>query len=133
MMKIDMIKIKRVDQPVDKEDGFRILVDSLWPQGISKEAAKLDLWLKEIAPSNNLREWSAHNPNNWPEFQNKYREELKNKKTLIKLIKDIEKKNGTITLVYAAKDEKHNNAVVLSAKLRGYKTITTSIGRIHGA
>lgn len=108
-----MIKIKRAYQTTEAKDGFRILVDRLWPRGISKEKAKLDLWLKDIAPSNELRKWFAHDPKRWKEFQTKYKEELKDKKDLLKEIKDKEKEESTITLVYGAKDEEHNNAVVL--------------------
>jgi len=75
-----MIKIKRIYEPVAKEDGFRILVDNLWPHGISKGNSHIDLWLKELAPSNNLRKWFAKDMNQWPEFQKKYLQELKNKK-----------------------------------------------------
>ena len=128
-----MIKIKRIYEPEDEEDGFRILVDNLWPHGISKENAQIDLWLKELAPSNNLRKWFAKDMNQWPEFQKKYLQELKNKKTLMKLIKDIEKKNKNVTIVYSADDEQHNNAVVLRDKLNNYKTINVLVRRIHGA
>jgi len=75
-----MIKIKRAYKPEDDEDGFRILVDRLWPRGISKEKVKLDLWLKDIAPTNELRKWFTHDPERWEEFQIKYKEELKIKK-----------------------------------------------------
>ncbi len=127
-----MIKIKRAYQEPEEEDGFRILVDRLWPRGISKEKLKLDLWLKDVAPSNELRKWFAHDPDKWAEFKEKYREELKNKKTFILKIKDLEKKNDTITLVYGAKDEEHNNAVVLKEKLEGHGTIKTNVSRTHG-
>ena len=127
-----MIKIKSVYQPVRIGDGFRIFVDSLCPQGISKETAQLDLWLKEIAPSKNLRKWFANDHNRWLEYKQKYLEELKNKKTLITLIKDIEKKKGTVTLLYTAKDEKYNNAEILRNKLQGFNTIYTTISRTHG-
>ncbi len=112
-----MIKIKRVYQPPEETDGFRILVDRLWPRGVSKEKAKVDLWFKEIAPSNELRKWYGHDPEKWQAFQEKYREELKGKSTYIAIIRDYEKEHGTVTLVYAAKDEDHNNAVVLKDKL----------------
>ena len=105
-----MIKIKRAYQPADEKDGFRILVDRLWPRGISKAKAKLDLWMKDIAPSNNLRQWFNHDQKRWDEFQSKYNEELKDKKEFLKHIKDLEKDKSTITLVYGAKDEEHNNA-----------------------
>jgi uncharacterized protein YeaO (DUF488 family) len=128
-----MIKIKRIYEPVDEEDGFRILVDNLWPHGISKENAHIDLWLKELAPSNNLRKWFAKEMNQWLEFQKKYLQELKSKKTLIKLIKDIEHKNKNVTIVYSADDEQHNNAVIVRDKLNNYKTINAQVSRIHGA
>lgn len=117
-----MIKIKRAYSRVDDEDGFRILVDRLWPRGISKEMAKLDLWLKDIAPSSELRKWFAHDPEKWKEFQMKYREELNDKKEILNQIKDIEKEKLTITLVYGAKDEEHNNAVVLRSVLKDFKS-----------
>lgn len=113
-----MIKIKRAYQPAEDEDGFRILVDRLWPRGISKEKAKLDLWLKDVAPSSELRKWFAHDPERWDEFQTRYEEELKDKKEILKEIKDEEKENPTVTLIYGAKDEEHNNAVVLRDFLR---------------
>ncbi len=115
---INMIKIKRAYQRADDGDGFRILVDRLWPRGISKEKAKLDIWLKDVAPSNELRKWFAHDPERWDEFQVKYGEELKDKEDILKEIKDNEKEESTITLVYGAKDEDHNNAVVLRDLLK---------------
>ena len=127
-----MIKIKSLYQPLEKGDGYRILIDNTSPPNVSNETTQLDLWLKEIAPSKNLRKWFANDHNRWLEYKQKYLEELKNKKTLITLIKDIEKKKGTVTLLYTAKDEKYNNAVVLRSKLQGYKTISTTISRIHG-
>lgn len=114
-----MIKIKRVyDQP-SEEDGYRILVDRLWPRGLSKEKAKVDLWLKEIAPSDELRKRFCHDPAKWKEFKKSYAEELKNKRDLLDKIKQVEKDKGTITLLYAAKDRDHNNAVILSDVLMG--------------
>ncbi|MGZ4857037.1 MAG: DUF488 domain-containing protein [Methanobacteriaceae archaeon] len=112
-----MIKIKRAYLPMEDGDGFRILVDRLWPRGISKEKAKLDLWLKDVAPSNELRKWFAHDPERWEEFQIKYYEELKDKKEFLNQIKNIEREKSTITLVYGAKDEEHNNAIILRDKL----------------
>ena len=108
-----MIKIKRAYEPSSEDDGFRILVDKLWPRGISKEKAHLNLWMKEIAPSTELRKWFSHDPEKWKEFQNKYKQELKEKKDSIAKIKDIEKENSAVTLVYSTKDKNHNNAVVL--------------------
>ena len=112
-----MIKIKRVYDSPAKDDDFRILVDRLWPRGLTKEKAKVDLWLKEIAPSNDLRNWFAHDPKKWQEFKSKYRAELKNKPELLAKIKQIEKEKGTVTFLYSAKDEEHNNAVALKVIL----------------
>ena len=108
-----MFKIKRAYQDPEDEDGYRILVDRLWPRGVSKEKAKFDLWMKEIAPSNELRKWFGHEPEKWGEFKNKYINELAGKKELINQLYDMEKINNTVTMIYSAKDEKHNNAVVL--------------------
>jgi uncharacterized protein YeaO (DUF488 family) len=116
-----MIKIKRAYQPAKESDGFRILVDRLWPRGVSKVKAKLDLWMKDIAPSNNLRKWFAHDPIRWDEFQSRYNEELKDKTEFLKQIKELEKSNLTVTLVYGAKDEEHNNAVVLRDILKNFE------------
>lgn len=113
-----MIKIKRAYQPPEEEDGFRILVDRLWSRGVSKDKAKLDLWLKEVAPSNELRKWFGHDPEKWSEFQKRYSAELKDKRIFLSKIKDLEKEKGTVTLIYSAKDEEHNDAVVLRDKLQ---------------
>jgi len=113
-----MIRIKRVYDKPSKEDGYRILVDRLWPRGLSKQKAKVDLWLKEIAPSDELRKSFCHDLARWEEFNKKYTEELKSKKNLLHKIKQIEKEKRTVTLLYAAKDEEHNNAVALSGILK---------------
>jgi uncharacterized protein YeaO (DUF488 family) len=113
-----MIQIKRIyDQP-SSSDGFRILVDRLWPRGMSKEKAKVDLWLKEVAPSNELRKRYHHDPKKWAEFKEKYEAELEKKTELLHKIKQAEKENKIVTLVYSAKDEEHNNAVALAAILK---------------
>lgn len=112
-MKKNMVKIKRIYEEPEKSDGFRILVDRLWPRGISKEKAKINLWLKDIAPSNELRKWFGHKPERWNEFKKKYTKELKENIHLIKLIQDIERHKKIITLLYGAKDQEHNQAVVL--------------------
>ena len=107
-----MIKIKRIYEMSTQDDGFRILVDRLWPRGLSKDNAKVDLWLKEIAPSNDLRKWYAHDPKKWGEFKKKYFKELDLKKELVNLIlKKI--KEGKVTLLFGAREEKFNNAVTL--------------------
>lgn len=108
-----MIQIKRAYDEVSRDDGFRILVDRLWPRGLSKEKLKIDLWLKEIAPSPELRKSFGHDPDKWDWFRTSYLEELKEKSELISSVKKLEQEKGKITLVYAAKDENHNNAVVL--------------------
>lgn len=109
-----MIQIKRVYQPYSTSDGYRILVDRLWPRGVSKEKAHVDIWFKEIAPSNELRTWFGHDPKKWGEFEKRYKEELKDKKDLVERIKQFEKEHKQITLVYGAKDTDHNQAVVIA-------------------
>lgn len=106
------IKIKRIYEDPAKSDGFRILIDRLWPRGIKKEDAKLDLWLKEIAPSNSLRQWFNHDVKKWLEFQKRYARELADKKDLIDTIQDKAKK-GTVTLLFSSKETEYNNAVAL--------------------
>jgi uncharacterized protein YeaO (DUF488 family) len=108
-----LIKIKRVYESFSSQDGFRILVDRLWPRGLSKESAKIDLWSKEVAPSDTLRKWFSHDPKRWQEFKRRYQEELVEKKGPISEIKSMEKEKKKVTLLYAAKDTEHNNAVVL--------------------
>ncbi len=109
-----MIKTKRIYEKQSDDDGFRILVDRLWPRGVSKTEAKIDLWMKEIAPTDVLRKWFSHNPKKWDGFKKKYQNELKDKKLLLDKIRELEKENKVLTLVYSAKDEEHNNARVLS-------------------
>ena len=106
------VRIKRVYEQPDKVDGTRILVDRLWPRGLSKEKARVDLWLKDVAPSTELRKWFGHDPDKWPEFQTRYRAELRSNEEQLLLLKQ-EAAKGTATLVYGARDEKHNEAVVL--------------------
>lgn len=110
------ILLKRAYETPAPGDGFRILVDRLWPRGIAKEAAHVDLWLKEIAPSTPLRQWFAHDPARWAEFQARYRDELDRHPELVAIIL-AQAREGTVTLVYGAKDEEHNDAVVLKAYL----------------
>lgn len=105
------ISIKRVYEPAAKSDGKRVLVDRIWPRGLTKAEAKVDLWLKEVAPSTELRKSFGHDPEKWIDFQKKYKEELKENPALAEL--KAVAKDGTITLIFAAKDEDHNNAVVL--------------------
>ena len=109
-----MIKIKRIYDPVSKDDGKRILVDRLWPRGVKKEKAAIDEWLKDIAPSDELRKWFSHDPEKWQEFKKRYKKELSDsdKVDLVKKLK-VEAKKGTITFLFAAKDTEHDNAMVL--------------------
>ena len=111
------IRVKRVYEEPDKEDGTRILVDRLWPRGLTKEKAKVDLWLKDVAPSTELRKWFAHDAAKWAEFQRRYHEELKRNKEQLLLLKQ-EATKGTTTLVYAARDQLHNEAVILQNLLK---------------
>ena len=106
------IRIKRVYEEPSHEDGKRILVDRLWPRGLSKEKASVDLWLKDIAPSTELRKWFAHDPSKWDEFKQRYLSELKENSEAVQTLKE-ELKKGQVTLVYGAKDEEHNDALVL--------------------
>jgi uncharacterized protein YeaO (DUF488 family) len=105
-------RIKRVYELPDKHDGRRILVDRLWPRGLTKEKASIDLWLKDIAPSTELRKWFDHDPGRWEEFKERYLNELKGNSEQIQLLKQ-ELDKGIVTLVYGAKDEEHNQAVVI--------------------
>jgi len=110
-------KIKRVYEVPNENDGVRILVDRLWPRGLTKQKAKIDFWLKEIAPSETLRKWFAHKPERWFEFKKKYQDELSVKGDILNTIKEKgEEKN--ITLLYAAKDRLHNNAIALKECLK---------------
>ena len=106
------IKIKRVYEQPDKDDGLRILVDRLWPRGLTKEKASVDLWLKDIAPSTELRKWCAHDPEKWKRFRGRYETEIRHNHDLIKVLKE-KARQGTTTLIYGARDEKHNEALVL--------------------
>jgi len=112
------INIKRICEKYSANDGFRILVDRLWPRGIKKEKAKIDLWLKEIAPSDKLRKWFSHDISKWQEFKKRYKKEIKENKEIFKKLKEIIKNKKKVTLLYSAKDEKHNNAIVLKEILQ---------------
>src|SRR5262245_14878417 len=112
-----MIKLKRAYEKPAKDDGERILVERLWPRALTKEQAKLDLWLKDVAPSAELRKWFGHDPDRWVEFRQQYLKELRQKADLIKLLKR-KAREGTITLIYAARDEAHNSALVLKQLLQ---------------
>jgi uncharacterized protein YeaO (DUF488 family) len=113
-----VIKIKRIYEAPSATDGFRILVDRVWPRGIRKEDAAIVEWAKDVAPSTGLRKWFNHEPERWVRFQGKYATELKNNPA-VKNLKDAIKGKKTITLLYSAKDEEHNQAVVLQKFLSG--------------
>ncbi len=117
-MKADEIQVKRIYEPADKTDGARILVDRLWPRGVSKVEAALDAWLKDIAPSTELREWFHHDDTLWSEFRKRYIAELHKAPEAVAELREWIKK-GRVTLLYAAHDEAHNNAVVLREYMLG--------------
>jgi uncharacterized protein YeaO (DUF488 family) len=107
-----MIKLKRVYEDPSPKDGLRVLVERLWPRGLTKERAAVDLWLKDVAPSPELRKWFGHDPSRWGQFQARYRKELAERQDAVELLSQ-KGKEGTLTLVYAARDEEHNGALVL--------------------
>ena len=107
-----MIRIKRIYEEASEDDGLRVLVDRLWPRGLSKEKAKIDQWEKELAPTTELRHWFGHDPAKWEEFLERYRAELAGKEEALSRLRQ-ECDEGVVTLLYAAKDEEHNNAVAL--------------------
>jgi uncharacterized protein YeaO (DUF488 family) len=111
------LKIKRVYDHPSAEDGMRILVDRLWPRGLTKEKAAVDLWLKDIAPSTELRKWFAHDPAKWEEFRKRYLAELKANKEAVTALKQ-QLKKGNVTLVYGARDQEHNEAEVLLESIK---------------
>lgn len=113
-----MIKIKRVYEESSKQDGLRVLVDRLWPRGMKKEAAHVDVWMKDIAPSDALRKWFGHQPEKWSEFQERYLSELAKAGNRVAELRKMEKQHGTLTLLFGAKDEQHNQAVVLAEALK---------------
>jgi uncharacterized protein YeaO (DUF488 family) len=116
------LRIKRVYAEPSPQDGKRILVDRLWPRGLTKERAKVEIWMKDVAPSTELRKWFAHDPKKWPEFTRKYVEELKARSEPLAQLRQ-ETNHGTVTLLYGAKDEAHNEAVVLLELLRRKSTV----------
>ncbi|WP_010301893.1 DUF488 domain-containing protein [Candidatus Odyssella thessalonicensis] len=114
------LKIKRIYQAAENEDGLRVLVDGLWPRGISKEKSHIDLWLKEVAPSSFLRKWYNHDPEKWTEFCNRYNKELDFKKDYLQpIIRSLKAQN--VTLLYGAKEERFNNAAALKEYIRHLK------------
>ncbi len=114
-----MVRLKRVYAEPGPGDGFRVLIDGLWPRGLSKADAAIDLWLKEIAPSAELRGWFAHDPERWPEFQARYREELAvpERAAALDRLRDLVREREVVTLLFGAREERFNNAVLLSTVL----------------
>ncbi len=106
------IQIKRVYEKPAREDGYRILVDRLWPRGIKKETARIDFWPKELAPSNELRQWYGHDPDKWAEFKSRYFAELNSQPALVEELRKHVRK-GAVTFIYSSKEERLNNAVAL--------------------
>jgi uncharacterized protein YeaO (DUF488 family) len=113
-----MIRLQRVYSPEEPDDGFRVLVDRLWPRGLSKAKVHVDLWMKQIAPSEELRKWFGHDPERWIEFEKRYRQELHGNREDRETLRRLERKHGTITLLFGAKDEERNNSVVLKKVLK---------------
>lgn len=112
-----MLQLKRAYEPATASDGKRILIDRLWPRGLSKERAAIDEWMKEVAPSTSLRQWFGHDPKRWPEFRRRYTRELRDHAELLRHIASLASR-GRVTLVFGARDEQHNDAVVLASLIR---------------
>jgi uncharacterized protein YeaO (DUF488 family) len=114
------VRLKRAYDPAEPGDGYRVLVDRLWPRGVSKERARLDEWVRELAPSTELRTWFGHDPERFAEFERRYRAELAAHGEKLEELRR-RAREGTLTLVYAARDEEHNDAVVLADLLREHR------------
>jgi uncharacterized protein YeaO (DUF488 family) len=111
------VRLKRAYELAESSDGYRVLIDRLWPRGVSREHLRLDDWEKELAPSTELREWFGHDPSRFPEFRRRYIQELRGQRASLKALRR-RAREGTLTLVYAARDAEHNDAVVLSDVVR---------------
>lgn len=128
------LRLKRVYEPPAPEDGCRVLVERLWPRGLSREKARVDVWLKDIAPSTELRKWFGHDPAKWEEFQRRYEAELAERDDAVEQLLELARQ-GPVTLVFAASDTAHNSAVVLKrflerqAKTRSSRKPTGRAGR----
>ena len=112
------VRTKRVYAPPERSDGYRVLIDRVWPRGVSRDRARLDEWARELAPSDALRKWFGHDPGRFREFSERYREELRDCADSIGALRD-RAARGPVTLVYGARDQQHNNAAVLAELLRG--------------
>jgi uncharacterized protein YeaO (DUF488 family) len=111
------IRLKRAYEPAGADDGYRVLIDRLWPRGVSRARAKLDAWEKELAPSAELRQWFGHVPDRFEEFRRRYIDELRNQRPALAALRH-RARTGTLTLVYSARDDEHNDAVVLAQVLK---------------
>jgi uncharacterized protein YeaO (DUF488 family) len=118
-----MIRIKRAYDEASKEDGYRILVGRLWPRGVTKERAAIDLWLKDVAPSTGLREWFGHDPKKWDEFRERYWKELDGKQNDVEAIME-KAGEGSVTLIYSARDREHNTARALKQYIESHGKIS---------
>ena len=113
------LKFKRAYAAPAKADGFRILVDRIWPRGLTREKARIDCWARDIAPSTRLRQWFGHDPEKWPEFKNRYFTELRHNREAVENLRKILKNHASVTFVFAARDARHCNAVAL----KSYSTV----------
>jgi uncharacterized protein YeaO (DUF488 family) len=111
-----MIQVKRVYEPASPEDGIRVLVDRIWPRGMTKQEARLDMWLKEIAPSTALRKWFAHDPAKWTDFKKRYAQELDSHREILANLA-AKAKRSAVTLLFGSKEERYNNAAALKEYL----------------
>jgi uncharacterized protein YeaO (DUF488 family) len=122
------VRVKRVYEPAERSDGYRILIDRLWPRGVSHERARLDAWERDLAPSAALRAWFEHQPDLFDEFRRRYVSELREHRSLLSRLRQ-RARHGTLTLVYAARDTEHNDAVVLAEVIRrGLPRVTQGAG-----
>ena len=112
-----MLQLKRAYEPASPADGYRVLVDRLWPRGVSKDEAAIDEWMKELAPSTELRQWFAHDPVKWPEFRRRFKEELRERDDTLRRLTSLAAR-GRVTLVFGARDAVHNDAVVVASVVR---------------
>ena len=113
-----MIRTKRIYEPATREDGCRVLVDRIWPRGVSKQRAQINDWVKELAPRTELRRWFGHDPEKWTEFVRRYKRELRHKPSELSSLRELVRTHRVVTLVYAARDEHRNNAVALRQFLK---------------
>lgn len=111
------LRLKRVYEPAAAEDGYRVLVERLWPRGLSKERVRVDRWIKEAGASTELRRWFGHDPARWEEFRRRYADEVRARPDVLEELRDVLSEHGTVTFLFAAHDEEHNNAVALKELL----------------